>query len=155
MLDVRWRERPGGLLLPIGVSVAALLDLMLVKDGELAWEDTVDSEERGRSREEDAVGVSENVRDFRRAGGKKPKVRLGRRATSVGFVSFPKTTQDSCFQGGSDSVLEVEEEGGLGADVIWFEDECHPLVRDEVCVGVLSLSAVLSPYPPRRRSSST
>jgi hypothetical protein len=62
------------------------------------------TEERGRSRE--AVGVlrSENVSDFRRAGGKKPRLLRGRRAISVGSLSLGKMAQESCFHCGSDSV---------------------------------------------------
>jgi hypothetical protein len=157
MLEVRVRlaGRTKGLLLAIGVMVVELPPFSEVKEGEWACvDDMVEKEERGRSREEEAVGVSENVRDFRRAGGKKPRVRRGRRATSVGVVELGRRTQDSCFQGGSESAWEVEEEGGRGADVIWCVEECHPLA-EEACVGVRSVSAVLSPYPPRRRSSST
>jgi len=137
-----------GLLLVRGVMVVELPFLTLVSDGEEVCDavEFVDIEDRGRSREDD--GVSENVRDFRRAGGKKPRVLRGSRAISVGMVSFGSNTHESCFQGGSDSVWEeFAEDGGRGKDVLWLVESCwcQPFEAIGVCVGVLSLSEELSP----------
>lgn len=137
--------------------VVELPFLTLDGDGEEVCDgvEFVDIEDRGRSREDD--GVSENVRDFRRAGGKKPRVLRGSRAISVGTVSFRSNTHESCFQGGSDSAWEeLVEDGGRGKGVLWLVESCgcQPFEAIGVCVGVLSLSEELSPWPPSKRSSS-
>ena len=128
--------------------VVELPFLTLVSNGEEVCDavEFVDIEDRGRSREDD--GVSENVRDFRRAGGKKPRVLRGSRAISVGTVSFGSNTHESCFQGGSDSAWEeFVGDGGRGKDVLWLVESygCQSFEAIGVCVGVLSLSEELSP----------
>jgi hypothetical protein len=131
-----------------GVMVVELPFLTLVSGGEEVCDavEFVDIEDRGRSKEDD--GVSENVRDFRRAGGKKPRVLRGNRAISVGTVSFGSNTHESCFQGGSKSAWEeFVKEGGRGRHVLWLVESCgcQPFEAIGVCVGVLSLSGELSP----------
>lgn len=89
----------------------------------------VEVEDRGRSRE--GVGVeSEKASDFRLAGGKKPRDLRGIRPICVGLESLGSSTQESCFQGGSESVLEFEwdDEGGCWLLEAW-PLEFHPLGR--------------------------
>lgn len=124
--------------------VVVLPFLVLVREDEWVCEvvELVDREERGRSKEEDGVAVSEKVSDFRRAGGKKPRVRRGRRAISVGVVSLGRMTQESCFQGDSESAWDdVVQEEGRGEDVPWLVEYCQPFERVDIGVGVLSFSA--------------
>ncbi len=86
--EARWRREKGS-----AVMTAA---------GEMSVEG------RAGLKSRDARGVpeerSEKVRDFRRARGKKPSVRRGMRAISMGSVECGRRTQESCFHGGSASV---------------------------------------------------
>lgn len=62
------------------------------------------------------------VIDFRRAGGKKPSVRRGRRAISTGAGKVAISTQESCVHGasGSREVLAVSD--GEAVAVLVKED---------------------------------
>jgi hypothetical protein len=51
--------------------------------------------------------------DFRRARGKKPRWRRGRRAISTGVEKPGRRTQESCFQGGTSAFDELNEDEGL------------------------------------------
>ena len=109
---------------------------------------------RGRSREVDGVVVlpplrevsgmsmsvaEEEMMDFRRAGGKKPRVRRERRAISVGWELWGRRTQESCVQGGGSR--DVDERRFDGGVVSLLRDEearrrdeveCQPLGSSEV-----------------------
>jgi hypothetical protein len=103
------------------------------------------------------VSISENVFDFLRALGKNPSVWRGRRAISVGWVSFGRRTQESCFQGGSISIRdEAVEEGGRCSGVVGFEDDgeslCHPFTGDPL--DIVGLSCMVNASSPSRSSSS-
>jgi len=49
---------------------------------------------RGRSRDRDGVERGEKERDFRRLGGKKPRLRRERRAISMGWGKLGRVTQE-------------------------------------------------------------
>lgn len=67
----------------------------------------VEVDDRGKSK--DCFGVaSEKVTDFRLAGGKKPSALRGMRPICVALESLGRSTQESCFHGGSGSAFEFE-----------------------------------------------
>ena len=115
--------------------------------GELACE-FVDVDERGRSTDALGVEASENTRDFRLAGGKKPSSLRGIRPICVGFLSFGRRTQESCFQGGSESALDVEGESVEDVSVSLGFDEDQPLGN-----ALEPVSGLLLQSPSRRSSS--
>jgi hypothetical protein len=106
-----------------------------------------------RDKSTDGLGVdaaSEYAFDFRRAGGKKPSARRGMRPICVGLWSLGRSTQESCFQGGSVSGLEDMTE--CVSESLWRGVD-QPFGRP--CVshfGALVLE--VSPYSPSNRSSS-
>ena len=84
----------------------------------------VDVEERGMSTEARGVEASEYTRDFRLAGGKKPRALRGMRAISVGCLSLGSSTQESCFHGASASEERLEL-----VSLSFFFGVVHPLGR--------------------------
>lgn len=102
----------------------------------------VELEDRGRSVEALGVDASENTKDFRLAGGKKPSSLRGMRPISTGSLSLGKRTQESCFQGGSESALDTE--GGpvdvslsLGLELVQpfgkaLESSCELLLQSPI-----------------------
>ena len=84
--------------------------------------------------------------DFRRAGGKKPSALRGIRPISVGDVSLGNITQESWVHGGSESVVDRDEDGsrGLSAGL------AHPLGS---AFEFALASGELSPRSPSNKSS--
>jgi len=106
--------------------------------GELAFP-LVEVEGRDdKSTEGRGVEASENARDFRLAGGKKPSARRGSRPISVGSVSLGNRTHESCVHGVSESVFDCEEDGIGGMLLFVPLLEPHPLGSDLELVLVLS-----------------
>lgn len=81
-----------------------------------------DKRDGGRARSREAGGVSRSREgfemDFRRFGGKKPRVRRGRRAISMAVGCGSRRTQESCFQGGSSGGGFEREGEGVGVSVV-------------------------------------
>ena len=130
-------------------------DKLLDARGLVGWEGEpvrgfVDVEERGKSTDARGVEASEYVIDLRRAGGKNPKALRGIRAICVGFLSFDNSTQESCFQGVSDSALDDSTEvvsSSFGGVAGTFQPFGSPALFG---MGVL---LVLSPKSPKSKSS--
>jgi hypothetical protein len=107
----------------------------------------VEVDERGRSTDARGVDASEQARDFRRAGGKKPSALRGIRPICVSCLSLGRRTHESCFHGGSTSVESAE----LVSRSFSF-GVLQPLGSPWVsAVGVRQLDP--SPYSPSSRSS--
>ena len=94
------------------------------------------------------MDASENTSDFRLAGGKKPRSLRGIRPISIGSLSFGRSTQESCFQGGSESAFETEGESVEDVSVPLCFDEAQPFGRASELASGLWLQS------PSRRSSS-
>lgn len=109
----------------------------------------VEVDERGRSADGRGVDASEYARDFRLAGGKKPRALRGMRPICVGALSFGRSTQESCFQSGSDSAFEKTELLSASLCLGMLQPLGSPCVS---VVGVLLLLES-SPYSPSSRSS--
>ena len=110
----------------------------------------VEVEERGRSTETRGVDVSEYVKDFRRAGGKKPSPLRGIRPICVGRLSLGRRTQESCFHGVSTSACDDEAEFMSVSFALWvLQPLGSPFVSS---TGAFLLDS--APYSPSNRSSS-
>jgi hypothetical protein len=105
--------------------------------GDLVVSELVEVEGRDKSTEARGVFVSENARDFRRAGGKKPSARRGMRPICVGLVSLGNMTQESCTHGESGSMFDWDDAGGMLVCVSLMDD-AHPFGRLSVLVDELS-----------------
>ena len=112
--------------------------------GEFACE-LVEVDERGRSTEALGVDASEKTRDFRLAGGKKPSSLRGMRPISVGSLSLGSSTQESCFQGGSESALDTDGERADEVSTSLGAEEVQPRGK------VLELASASSSQLPRLR----
>jgi hypothetical protein len=121
---LRWR--PGGP--EKDESALGARGLEVFDSGDLVVSELVEVEGRDKSTEARGVSVSENARDFRRAGGKKPSALRGMRPISVGFVSLGSRTQESCIHGDSKSVFDWDGTGGMLVFVSLIDDP-HPFGR--------------------------
>lgn len=106
----------------------------------------VEVEDRGMSTEALGVDASENTRDFRLGGGKKPSSLRGMRPISIGSLSFGRSTQESCLQGGSESALDTEGESVDDVSISLGLEAVQPLGRP------LELSSGLMLQSPNSRS---
>jgi hypothetical protein len=108
----------------------------------------VEVEDRGMSTEALGVDASEKTTDFRLAGGKKPNSLRGMRPISIGSLSLGRSTHESCFHGGSDSVLDTDGDRVDTVSVSLGLEELQPLGK------ALARSSGLSLQSPSRRCSS-